>query len=381
MSGRTSVSLYNNIVRDLLKMDEGTGDLEWRASRGNLYVRSKELEIRCVGCDTENATERIRGMTSAGWLADEVTQHTRSFVDMAISRCTAGGISRPKFWSCNPDHPTHYIKTQFIDSTELDVRNFYFTFEDNPQLTPDLVDELKRTFTGVFYDRMIRGLWTVAEGAVFDKFSRATHIVREFPLKTLQKYVLGVDWGYSTGHNLALLLIAVEDDGTCYVIDELVREQQLVDRSLVSQIEARGWFRLPLFRWNGLTWTKWEVKPETAFCDSARPEYLRLFKDLTGISTVGAIKTSKTEMIQAVQRRFIPDPRGKCGIYFLDGRTPHTLQEIDSYRWKPGTTDEPIKENDDCVDALQYAISMLHRGKVRVLKESPISRMFRGFNV
>ena len=33
----------------------------------------------------------------------------------------------------------------------------------------------------VFYSRMIKGLWCLAEGAIYASFSRATHVIKTYP--------------------------------------------------------------------------------------------------------------------------------------------------------------------------------------------------------
>jgi PBSX family phage terminase large subunit len=372
MSGRTLGSLYSNCLRELLKFDGDFNDMEWRSHKSMLYVKSKRLEIRCVGCDDINAKEKIKGMTAWGWYCDEATAHLEDFFDMASSRATPIGNAgrRLKIFTTNPDHPSHWFKTRVIDSANLDVKNYFFEFDDNPALSREAIEELKRTHVGVFFDRMIRGLWTVAEGAIYDQFDKRKLLVMadQMPWKTIQRYIIGADWGYAEGHALALVLIAVDASGTLYVIDEFVKERQLVDKSLIDQLQMKGWFELKQWYWDGLAWKSWNVKPDVAYCDPARPEYLRIFRDLTGISTVGAIKKSKVELIQSVQRRIVPDPQGRYGIYFLEGKAPVSVSEFEGYRWQPGTQ-EPIKEKDNSQDAIQYASSMVERGAVKFVKK------------
>jgi PBSX family phage terminase large subunit len=184
-------------------------------------------------------------MTAAGYYADEICNHRQSFYEMAQSRVTFGSL-RLRIGTTNPDSPSHFLVTRFLDNPEVDVKHHVFVFEDNPSLTPEIIKELRNSFSGIQYDRLIRGLWCQSEGAIFDSWSRIEHTVNEIPLKSIKFYMIGGDWGYSEGHDLALLLIAVEDDGTCYVVDELVRSKQLVDQSLVNLMKMKGWFSLPL---------------------------------------------------------------------------------------------------------------------------------------
>src|SRR5208337_2242027 len=113
-------------IRDLVRLNPR--DLIYTRNPGKVRVISKGIDITCIGCDTERAWGRIQGKAVWGWLADEIVQHPREVVDVGIAVCSAGGHIHPKFWTCNPDSPTHYIKTNFIDNDKIDRKNFYFGF-------------------------------------------------------------------------------------------------------------------------------------------------------------------------------------------------------------------------------------------------------------
>ncbi|MDK7226201.1 PBSX family phage terminase large subunit, partial [Proteus mirabilis] len=72
----------------------------------------------------------------------------------------------------NPDSPAHYLRARYIDRIERgelpDWRIFHFTMDDNPGLTDEYRDSVKREFTGLWYRRFIQGEWVSAEGAVYD---------------------------------------------------------------------------------------------------------------------------------------------------------------------------------------------------------------------
>lgn len=65
--------------------------------------------------------------------------------------------------SCNPEHPTHWLK-EFIDDDRLDIYLQRYTIFDNPFLDPRFVEELCKEYEGtIYYDRLILGLWKRAE--------------------------------------------------------------------------------------------------------------------------------------------------------------------------------------------------------------------------
>ena len=365
LSGRTSESLHDNLIRPILEMDR-CHDIEVKGSPAKMTIKSKNIECRLVGCDNDLAEARIRGKSVWSWWADEITKHPEGFVKQAIVLCRAGGLIRPKFWTCNPDNPQHFVKRDYMDSPTLDVANWYFGFPDNPTLSAELLKELKTAFSGVFYDRMILGKWTIAEGAVYDRFDRSLHVVDDIPWRTIVDYGLGIDWGYSEA--LALTLYAIDNDDRYYQIDEYQESGKNIDKALIDELGAKGWWELPITRWDGATWQTWKVKPGMAYADSNRPEYVDTFGKLTGIPTYPAIKPSKAELIQTVQRKHVADGQGKYGIYYLKGKTNKTIAQKEGYRWKPGSHDDVIKENDHLCDCEQYFIFTKEHGRVRFAK-------------
>jgi len=61
---------------------------------------------------------------------------------MAMSRCRQViddvMYLMPVIWTCNPDSPSHYIKTEYMDNTDqkdVAIKNLFFGFKDNPTIT------------------------------------------------------------------------------------------------------------------------------------------------------------------------------------------------------------------------------------------------------
>lgn len=73
--------------------------------------------------------------------------------------------------SCNPEHPTHWLK-EFLDNPDLDIYLQRYTIFDNPFLDPKFVEQLCKEYEGtIYYDRLILGLWKRTEGAIYKKFA------------------------------------------------------------------------------------------------------------------------------------------------------------------------------------------------------------------
>jgi len=167
--------------------------INWRGLRG------KKFYIR--GAGKENDYMQVQGATFGYWLADELTRHCESFVDMTLSRLSLDYSLA--VWTTNTDHPLHYVKRRFIDDPakyRVDpltgralLARWTFTLDDNPSLPPAYVRALKLTYTGVFYKRYILSQWVMAEGAIYDFFDVSTHVIHEYP--TVDRRYVGIDYG------------------------------------------------------------------------------------------------------------------------------------------------------------------------------------------
>lgn len=348
ISGNTSESLYDNVIRELLEFDKGIGNLEYVAVKGHqrLLVRNKDIEIACVGANNERAKDRIQGKNVYAWLADEITKHPKSFVEMALSRLrdkSSGEMTvQPCIWTLNPDHPSHFVKTEYIDREDEeteDIKNWVFQFEDNPLISPEYVEKQKTRFTGVFFDRMILNKWTFAEGVIYDKFNRDAHVLDEIPTERIKSWFLGIDWGYE--NPLAILLIGEDGDGVYYETDEIYVKHQVIDDSIKSLLAK---------------WDKYKI--ECAYADSNRPEFIMQFAEITGIDTYAA-KKDVIEGIHEVQKCYRKRGDGQYSLY-THKSCKNLIREKESYVWKENragdTKDEPKKENDHLPDSERYVI-------------------------
>ena len=345
MSGKTGESLYDNVIRDLLRMDT-VNDMEYTTHPQRLAIKSKGIEIACADAHDEKSWGRIQGKTVAGWLADEITRHPKSFVDMAIGRCRHDGKTWPKFWTCNPEYPEHFVKTDYIDNGKIDIRTWHFTLEDNPTLSPEYVAEMKAAYSGVFYDRYILGKWVMAEGLVYDEFDASVHVLNNIQPKEGWTLVRGIDYGYT--NPFVCLWGALDEDGRLYIYDEHYRPRTLMD-SHASAIKARpGHFQ-------------WTVSDHDAQ-DSAE-------LSAKGISSRPAQKEVILG-IQKVKTRLKAAGDGRPRL-FISSKCQNVIREFGMYRWanaKEGLNEkeEPVKENDHAMDVIRYMVMECDTKKVFV---------------
>ena len=72
------------------------------------------------------------------------------------------------YGTTNPDSPYHYLYAEYIaDEVKLQkgmVRDYHFELDDNPNLPEDYKENIRNAYKGMWFKRMILGLWVLAEG-------------------------------------------------------------------------------------------------------------------------------------------------------------------------------------------------------------------------
>lgn len=109
-------------------------------------------------------------MTLAGVMFDEVALMPRSFVEQACARCSVPGS---KYWfNCNPSSPEHWFYKEWVKKhKEKNALRLHFTMDDNLALDASIKARYESMYSGVFYQRYIKGLWVLAEGVIYQAFT------------------------------------------------------------------------------------------------------------------------------------------------------------------------------------------------------------------
>lgn len=123
----------------------------------------------CLGAEKISQVAKIQGASIKYCYGDEVAKWNKEVFQMLKSR-----LDKPYSCfdgSCNPEHPTHWLK-EFLDNDELDIYLQRYTIFDNPFIPEEFVQQLCKEYEGtIYYDRLILGLWKRAEGAIYKRFA------------------------------------------------------------------------------------------------------------------------------------------------------------------------------------------------------------------
>lgn len=133
-------------------------------------------DVYCLGAEKISQVAKIQGSSIKYCYGDEIAKWNKEVFQMLKSR-----LDKPYSCfdgSCNPEHPTHWLK-EFLDNPELDIYLQKYTIFDNPFLPGEFVEQLCKEYEGtVYYDRLILGLWKRAAGAIYKKFADNPELFR-----------------------------------------------------------------------------------------------------------------------------------------------------------------------------------------------------------
>lgn len=334
--GKTVDSAQKNIIVPFISMTlaKEIYTLKWRRADKVLEVISKDGKrnyFEVFGGKDESSFMLIQGRTLAGVLLDEVALMPESFVNQALARCSVDGA---KIWfSCNPGSPQHWFyKNWIMRRAERNALYLQFAMTDNPSLSKKTLERYKNMYSGVFYDRYIRGLWVVAEGLVYPMFD---NVVPTVPRK-YDTYYIGMDYGIL---NPTAMLLVGHCDGVWYVVKEFYHSGRETNQ---QKTDAEYYVDLKQLA-GDLTIKRLIVDPSAAsFITLVEKEHQFKIWDadntvIEGIQHVAQCIADKKLMVNDCCKR--------------------TIQEFGLYRWdETAPEDKVIKENDHAMDALRYVI-------------------------
>ena len=356
MCGKTIGSFRRNVLfwLKLMLRSRGYSITDHRAD--NLLVvrkNGKENYFYIFGGKDERSQDLIQGITLAGVFFDEVALMPESFVNQATGRCSVKGS---KFWfNCNPDGPYHWFKVNWIDKCkEKNILYLHFTMDDNLSLAEDIKKRYRSMYTGVFFKRYILGLWAVAEGIIYDMFSKEKHTkdIKEF-FRILINGNRYVSCDYGTQNATVFLLWNKGRDGKWYCI----REYYYSGRDKAKQ-KTDSEYADDLKEWlEGIQIKAIIVDPSAAsFIAELRKRGYKVLKAkndvLDGIRLVGT-------MLNLEQLIFASSCK-------------ETIKEFASYVWDEKALergeDKPTKQHDHCLDACRYFVSTILGNSLAKLK-------------
>lgn len=353
--GKTVDSASKNIVVPFTSMSLAKEKyiIRWRRSDKILEVRRGAVTnyFEVFGGKDESSYALIQGRTLAGVLLDEVVLMPRSFVEQALTRCSVDGA---KLWlSCNPGSPQHWFYTEWIKRhRERNALYIHFEMTDNPGLTQKTIERYRSMFSGVFYDRYIRGLWVLAEGLIYPMFGEDC-IVDVSPERVAKnQYYISCDYGTLNPFSAGLwcwdgkMATRIKE----YYYSGRENQANKTDEEYYTELEALAG-DLPI---------------KNVIVDPSAASFIEVIRRHHRFN----VRKAKNDVIPGIltTARYLQD-----GTVKVHRSCKDAIREFGLYRWdEAATEDKPIKENDHAMDDTRYFCFTVLREKAGKPSYTPI---------
>lgn len=349
--GKTLQTIERNLLDPL--MDNRlyglvAGAVKHTKGSGVAVILGKTVHL--VGANDTRSEEKIRGSTIELAYVDEATLLPLGFWEMLVSRLRTPNPPR-LLATTNPGSTRHWLRLEWIlQAAAKNMQVFHFTMDDNPSLTTEYVRDMKASYTGVFYDRMIKGLWTNAEGAVFDMWDAEKHVIPYAALPRMQR-LLGVGIDYGTTNATSAILLGLGVDNRLYAVAEWRHDSRADQINLTNGAIVKG-----ITEWlGGLALPdRTRAAPEWLIHDPSAAS-LRVEMASQGITNMFPANNDVLYGIQTVSNVLGADR------FRVTDRCQGLIGEMSEYSWDPKASekgeDKPMKVADHSVDAIRYAIT------------------------
>lgn len=343
LCGKTIRSLRRNMVTPVIPLLSSLGfacDEKISGNILNVSYKGRKNRFYLFGGKDESSASLIQGMTLSGVMFDEVALMPRSFVEQAIARCS---ITGSKFWfNCNPEYPEHWFYTEWIKKAkEKNALYLHFTMDDNPSLSQKVKLRYENLYSGVFYERFVKGRWVAVHGAVYP-FMADEEMYCNVPEGEFEKYAISCDYGTV---NPASFGLWGKRNGVWYRIDEYYFNSR-----------TEGFQKTDEEHYNGLCALAGNRKISQVVVDPSAASFIEVIRR-HGRFRVTPAQNNVVNGIRRVSQVL------KDGSVKICRNCRATKREFSLYRWdsrKP--SDLPVKENDHAMDDIRYFVTTVIDG-------------------
>jgi phage terminase large subunit len=292
----------------------------------------------------------------------EATELTEDDWEALLTRLRNGVVSFQQLLAdCNPSTPTHWLKAR-ADRGKVVMLNS--AHRENPRLFNDSGELTEQgtaymanldALTGVRRQRLKDGLWSAAEGVIYDGWRPEDHLIDRFEIPQDWARYWVIDWGFT--NPFVLQCWAETPDGALIMYREIYHTQRTVDvhADQIMRIVAP----------DGV-WI--EPRPSAILADHDAGDRA-MFTKRTHLSTTPANKAVDLG-IQAVQRRLagvdrimlMRDSLVEKDSALVDAKKPFcTADEVPGYVWDRGVgqvvKETPLKKDDHGCDCVRYLVA------------------------
>jgi hypothetical protein len=304
-----------------------------------VFLRSKGVLRHRLGTiffGTGERAEAWQGAHVRGIWLDEGGMMPREAFLVAFQRV---GFSGGRLRITTTPYNMGWLKTDVYDrwaKGDKDYKVIEFPSSANPSFPRAVLERARRVMSPTRYKMMYEGKFGRPEGMIYDCWKPGEHVVEPFELPVGWERLGGLDFGYN--HPTAGAFVARDGDGVYYLYAEhRESEKTLLYHSTVLKAKMGG-----MFKWWG---------------DPSAKQQLRELQQM-GIP----IQPANNDVKAGIDTVYSLMAAGRFKVF---NTCKWFLDELEGYVWKKGDLgfeDQPVKERDDLMDAVRYALHSAERG-------------------
>jgi phage terminase large subunit len=311
--------LKRSIMRDVIGIlkDMNLYDVNNHNKTEQVYTFGNGSSIEFLSADS---SDKLKGPGRDILVLNEATELPHSSY-MQLAMRTRGKI----IIDFNPEDMEHWVYDLIKDPKSILIKS---TYKDNPFLPQEQVDFIEDMINvdENYYKTYVLGERPTSTTRIYTHFKQYTD------QPEVEDYCYGLDFGF----NHPCALVKTSFSGNKVYIEELIYKSKLTTADLIKEMNILG-----------------IDKQRKIYCDSARPEVIEELKR-AGYTRADLSDKSVKAGIDKVKSMEV----------FIHYEATNLLKEFKLYSWKTSNDailDEPVKLNDDGMDALRYAIHTHHK--------------------
>lgn len=333
-----------DIAWSQLKQDFAKSGATINESRLEIRIQSLAGGESLIMLRGWESIETLRGQAFDLVVLDEVAS-MRNFWEawQEVVRPTLTDRKGEALFISTPRGYNHFFDLYQLETVGLDggagdpdFKSFTFTSYDNPNVPAEEIDKARSQLTEDRFAQEYLADFRKTEGLVYKEFDRQRHIFDELPEVQFTHTIAGVDFGFN--HPAVVHTIKKDYDGNYWVMEEWYKRGK-TDTEIAQYVAAKSYHYV-------------YPDPENAGgIEELKRHGVNVREVIKGPGSVVTGVNVVRELLKAKR-------------LMIHRSCLNTIQEFETYSYppkKPGARDEnenPLKENDDAMDALRYPLMM-----------------------
>lgn len=307
---QSAKSIIKDFIDLLIEYDLYSKDNHNKSN--NTYTFDNGSLIEFFGADNE---QKLRGKKRDILFCNEANELDQDEWIQLIMRTTGKA-----FLDFNPSDTDHWIYDLIKEEKSILIKS---TYKDNPFLSSDQIEYIENL---IRVDENYYKIYALGE-----RPTSTTRIYSHFKQYTDEPNIDDIVYSCDVGYNHAMVLLECRFIDNKVYCKELIYESKLTVSDFMNRIQSLNL-----------------NKDKQVYIDSARPDVVEDFRRIGFNRAQGALKAVK-EGIDTVKSMEV----------FIHIDSENIMKEYRLYSWKTDKDriiDEPVKLNDDGLDALRYAV-------------------------